>query len=225
MVLPRWAVELAQERLANRRLQDATVGARIYDPDGCGGGRIPRRRRSGGGPGRGGGDRGPAVGCVLPGRVPRPGPHGPERASRPAGRGHRRRPGPGVRSTRIVTRAARATGGSVGSRFSDIGVRAPCAVWRFSPFSWWAPSTCCCGARSSGGSKRCGVCRTRSRRATNLTTSGIYGRITRLGESDADLEIAPGTVIHVARGAIGQRINPDEPMPHGEQHDGETGAD
>ena len=58
-----------------------------------------------------------------------------------------------------------------------------------------------------------------------LTTSGIYGRITRLGESDADLEIAPGTTIHVSRGAIGQRINPDEPMPHGEQHDGETGAD
>jgi preprotein translocase subunit YajC len=37
-----------------------------------------------------------------------------------------------------------------------------------------------------------------------LTTSGIYARIVRLGEDDADLEIAPGTVIHVARGAIGQ---------------------
>jgi len=42
-----------------------------------------------------------------------------------------------------------------------------------------------------------------------LTTSGIYGRITRLGESDADLEIAPGTVVHVARGAIGQRVGAD----------------
>ena len=42
-----------------------------------------------------------------------------------------------------------------------------------------------------------------------LTTSGIYGRIARLGEDDADLEIAPGTVIHVARGAIGQRIEPE----------------
>ena len=37
-----------------------------------------------------------------------------------------------------------------------------------------------------------------------LTTSGIYARVTRLGEDDADLEIAPGTVIRVARGAIGQ---------------------
>jgi preprotein translocase subunit YajC len=42
-----------------------------------------------------------------------------------------------------------------------------------------------------------------------LTTSGIYGRITKLGDDDADLEIAPGTVIHIARGAIGQRITAD----------------
>ncbi|MCU1466560.1 MAG: yajC [Actinomycetia bacterium] len=56
-----------------------------------------------------------------------------------------------------------------------------------------------------------------------LTTSGIYGRITNLGESDADLEIAPGTVIHIARGAIGQRIEPTSSA--GEPHDGETGTD
>ena len=62
MVLPRWAVELAQERLSKRHLQDATVGARIYDPEGAveagfldavvaarGAGRRRRRpRRSGG---------------------------------------------------------------------------------------------------------------------------------------------------------------------------------
>jgi enoyl-CoA hydratase len=35
MVLPRWAVELAQERLSKRHVQDATVGARIYDPAGA----------------------------------------------------------------------------------------------------------------------------------------------------------------------------------------------
>jgi preprotein translocase subunit YajC len=58
-----------------------------------------------------------------------------------------------------------------------------------------------------------------------LTTSGIYGTITMLGESDAYLEIAPGTVIHVARGAIGQRIEPDTLPSAGDQHDGETGAD
>ena len=58
-----------------------------------------------------------------------------------------------------------------------------------------------------------------------LTTSGIYGRITRLGDADAELEIAPGTVIHVARGAIGQRIEPESVPRAGEPHDGETGTD
>jgi len=57
-----------------------------------------------------------------------------------------------------------------------------------------------------------------------LTTSGIYGTIVRLGESDADLEIAPDTIIHVARGAIGQRVS-DEPAAETEPHDGEQGAD
>ena len=47
-----------------------------------------------------------------------------------------------------------------------------------------------------------------------MTTSGIYGRITRLGDDDADLEIAPGTVIHVARGAIGAASSsPTSPTP------------
>ncbi len=35
MVLPRWAVELSEERLSRRHFQAATVGARIYDPDGA----------------------------------------------------------------------------------------------------------------------------------------------------------------------------------------------
>jgi preprotein translocase subunit YajC len=58
-----------------------------------------------------------------------------------------------------------------------------------------------------------------------LTTSGIYGRITRLGEADADLELAPGTVIHIARGAIGQLVGPQPRPGTGGPHDGETGAD
>ena len=51
-----------------------------------------------------------------------------------------------------------------------------------------------------------------------LTTSGIYGRVVRLGEADADIEIAPGTVIRVARGAIGQVVTePEENLDaHGE---------
>ncbi len=43
-----------------------------------------------------------------------------------------------------------------------------------------------------------------------LTTSGIYARVVRLGDDDADLEIAPGTVIRVARGAIGQVLSERE---------------
>lgn len=35
MVLPGWAAELARERLSPRELQLATVGARMYDPDGA----------------------------------------------------------------------------------------------------------------------------------------------------------------------------------------------
>ena len=51
-----------------------------------------------------------------------------------------------------------------------------------------------------------------------LTTSGIYARVVRLGDDDAELEIAPGTVIRVARGAIGQVVTePGESFDaHGE---------
>lgn len=35
MVLPRWAVELSRERLSVRHFQQATVGARMYDPVGA----------------------------------------------------------------------------------------------------------------------------------------------------------------------------------------------
>jgi preprotein translocase subunit YajC len=46
-----------------------------------------------------------------------------------------------------------------------------------------------------------------------MTTSGIYGRIVELHEQDLRLEIAPGTIVRVARGAIGERITADEPEP------------
>ena len=35
MVLPRWAVELSRERISVRHFQQATVGAKMYDPDGA----------------------------------------------------------------------------------------------------------------------------------------------------------------------------------------------
>jgi preprotein translocase subunit YajC len=45
-----------------------------------------------------------------------------------------------------------------------------------------------------------------------MTTSGIFGRIVELGDDDLRLEIAPGTVVRVARGAIGERLTAD-PKP------------
>lgn len=52
-----------------------------------------------------------------------------------------------------------------------------------------------------------------------LTTSGIYGRIIKMRDDDLELEIAPATVIRVARGAIGQRLNADEPDSYGDEHE------
>jgi preprotein translocase subunit YajC len=49
-----------------------------------------------------------------------------------------------------------------------------------------------------------------------LTTSGIYGRIVRLGDDDLELEVAPATVIRVARGAIGQRLTDDAAVDEGD---------
>jgi preprotein translocase subunit YajC len=47
-----------------------------------------------------------------------------------------------------------------------------------------------------------------------LTTSGVYARVVRLGDDDAELEIAPGTVIRVARGAIGQVLTDHDETSH-----------
>ena len=56
-----------------------------------------------------------------------------------------------------------------------------------------------------------------------LTTSGIYARVVRLGEDDAEIEVAPGTVMRVARGAIGQVVTP--PGESFDAHGGATEAD
>jgi len=55
-----------------------------------------------------------------------------------------------------------------------------------------------------------------------LTTSGIYARVVRLGEDDAEIEVAPGTVLHIARGAIGQVVTP--PGESFDAHGGTTEA-
>ena len=46
-----------------------------------------------------------------------------------------------------------------------------------------------------------------------MTTGGILGTIRSLDDDLVDLEIAPGTVIHIARGAIGQVLTEHDVEP------------
>ena len=50
-----------------------------------------------------------------------------------------------------------------------------------------------------------------------MTTGGLFGRITRLEQDTLDLEIAPGTVVRFARGAVARRMvdiaAPEVPPP------------
>ena len=43
-----------------------------------------------------------------------------------------------------------------------------------------------------------------------VTSGGIYGTIRGIDDGTVDLEVSPGIVLRVARGAIGQRVGPDE---------------
>ncbi len=43
-----------------------------------------------------------------------------------------------------------------------------------------------------------------------VTSGGIYGTIRGLDDGTVDLEVSPGIVLRVARGAIGQRVGTDE---------------
>jgi preprotein translocase subunit YajC len=62
-----------------------------------------------------------------------------------------------------------------------------------------------------------------------ITAGGVFGRIVRLEDAEADIEIAPGTVIHILRGAINRRTADDEPDFDGDDDtdgaDGYAGAD
>jgi preprotein translocase subunit YajC len=61
-----------------------------------------------------------------------------------------------------------------------------------------------------------------------MLTSGIYGVLRSLADDSVRVELAPGVVVEVARGAVGQRLAPlaTEPV-HDEhdEHDEQDGAD
>jgi preprotein translocase subunit YajC len=46
-----------------------------------------------------------------------------------------------------------------------------------------------------------------------MTTSGLYGTIASLDEDDVVLEVAPGTTLRFARGAIAKKVDELEPEP------------
>jgi preprotein translocase subunit YajC len=46
-----------------------------------------------------------------------------------------------------------------------------------------------------------------------VTSGGIYGTIQTLDDEAVELEVAPGVILRVARGAIAQRVGPvEEPL-------------
>lgn len=49
-----------------------------------------------------------------------------------------------------------------------------------------------------------------------MTTAGIYGTVVALDDQVVTLEVAPGTALRVARGAVGHRVTAD--------HDESTGT-
>jgi len=55
-----------------------------------------------------------------------------------------------------------------------------------------------------------------------ILSAGIYGRITRLGVDDIDIEVAAGVVLRVARQAVLRRVGADEPGEDEEQEPQET---
>jgi len=56
-----------------------------------------------------------------------------------------------------------------------------------------------------------------------VTSGGIYGTIRGLDNGTVDLEVSSGIVLRVARGAIAQRVGPDQ-EPGGAVEPGEEGA-
>lgn len=54
-----------------------------------------------------------------------------------------------------------------------------------------------------------------------MTTAGLYGTIADLDDEVVHLEVAPGTVIRVARGAVGRRLA-EEQEPAVDRADGDA---
>ena len=58
-----------------------------------------------------------------------------------------------------------------------------------------------------------------------VTSGGIYGTIRGLDNGTVDLEVASGIVLRVARGAIAQRVGPDQGPDEGVEPGEESAGD
>jgi preprotein translocase subunit YajC len=56
-----------------------------------------------------------------------------------------------------------------------------------------------------------------------ITTAGVVGTVTRVDEDEVQLEIAPGVVIRLLKGAVGKILDPDDPgSPAGREVPGDA---
>src|SRR5260370_28189521 len=58
-----------------------------------------------------------------------------------------------------------------------------------------------------------------------VTSGGIYGTIRGLDNGTVDLEVSSGIVLRVARGAIAQRVGPDQRPDEATEHGAEDAGD
>ena len=52
-----------------------------------------------------------------------------------------------------------------------------------------------------------------------VTTGGVYGTVVAIEDDTLDVEIAPGVVVKLARGAVGARITPESEYDEDESDD------
>jgi len=58
-----------------------------------------------------------------------------------------------------------------------------------------------------------------------MLTSGLYATVVALADDRAEVEIAPGTVVTIARAAVGSVVSPVEPLDEVDSYDGADGYD
>jgi len=58
-----------------------------------------------------------------------------------------------------------------------------------------------------------------------VTTGGVYGTVVAIEDDTLDVEIAPGVVVKLARGAVGARITPESEYDDDEDDDEDEDGD